>query len=62
MEKKIFWNIPVPKPLDEAVEEIVSKDMHASKSEFVRDAVRRELERIEAARTRRSLWNNGWRR
>jgi len=48
MEKKIFWNIPVPKPLDEAVEEAVATDMHASKSEFVRDAVRKELERIEA--------------
>jgi len=48
MEKKIFWNIPVPKPMDDAVEEAVSKDMHASKSEFVRDAVRKELERIKA--------------
>jgi len=48
MEKKVFWNIQVPKPLDAAVEEAVSKDMHASKSEFVRDAVRRKLERIEA--------------
>ncbi len=48
MEKKIFWNIPVPKPLDEAVEDAVATDMHASKSEFVRDAVRKELERIQA--------------
>lgn len=47
MEKKIFWNIPVPKPLDEAVEEAVATDMYASKSEFVRDAVRKELERIQ---------------
>ena len=47
MGKKIFWNIPVPKPLDEAVEDIVARDMHASKSEFVRDAVRKELERIQ---------------
>lgn len=47
MEKKIFWNIPVPKPLDDAVEEIVDKDRHMSKSEFVRDAVRKELDRIE---------------
>ena len=47
MSKKTFWNIPVPKPLDDAVEKIVETDRHASKSEFIRDAVRKELERIE---------------
>ena len=46
--EKVNWNIPVPKPLDEAVEEVVNTDMHASKSEFVRDAVRKELERLNA--------------
>ena len=38
-----YWNIPVPKALDEAVERAVKSDMHVSKSDFVRDAVRRLL-------------------
>ena len=38
-----YWNIPVPKALDEAVERAVKKDLHVSKSDLVRDAVRRLL-------------------
>jgi Arc/MetJ-type ribon-helix-helix transcriptional regulator len=38
-----YWNIPVPKALDEAVERAVKSDMHVSKSDLVRDAVRRLL-------------------
>ena len=48
MEKKVFWNIPVPRLLNDAVEKAVIEDMHVTKSEFVRDAVRKELERLEA--------------
>jgi Arc/MetJ-type ribon-helix-helix transcriptional regulator len=46
MSNKINWNIPVPKPLDEALEEAVEKDTHSTKSDFVRDAVRRRLEEM----------------
>lgn len=44
-----YWNIPVPKPLNDAVEKAVSQDMHASKSEFVRDAVRVKLRQMGLA-------------
>lgn len=40
------WNIPVPKVLDEALEEAVRRDTHSTKSDFVRDAVRRRLEEM----------------
>jgi len=40
------WCIPVPRTLDDALEMAVELDTHASKSDFVRDAVRRELERL----------------
>lgn len=43
-KERVSWNIPVPKTLDEALEKAVSVDSHSSKSEFVRDAVRRRLE------------------
>jgi Arc/MetJ-type ribon-helix-helix transcriptional regulator len=40
----VYWNIPVPEPLDMAVENAIKRDMHISKSDLVRDAVRRLLE------------------
>ena len=40
------WNIPVPHTLDEALEEAVRLDTHSTKSDFVRDAVRRKLEEM----------------
>jgi len=43
-QEKRNWNIPVSKTLDEALEQAVTMDSHSSKSEFVRDAVRRRLE------------------
>jgi Arc/MetJ-type ribon-helix-helix transcriptional regulator len=46
MSNKINWNIPVPKALDEALEEAVEKDTHSTKSDFVRDAVRHKLEEL----------------
>jgi Arc/MetJ-type ribon-helix-helix transcriptional regulator len=42
-EKKTNWNIPVTKTLDDALEQAVAFGSHSSKSEFVRDAVRRRL-------------------
>ena len=44
MSNRVNWNIPVPKTLDDALEEAVRKDTHSTKSDFVRDAVRRRLE------------------
>jgi len=41
------WNIQVTRILDEAVEEAVRRDMHVSKSDLIRDAVRRLLREIE---------------
>lgn len=41
-----YWNIPVSKSLDDGLEEAVKKGGYASKSEFVRDAVRRMLEKM----------------
>jgi Arc/MetJ-type ribon-helix-helix transcriptional regulator len=41
-----YWNIPVTKSLDSAVEEAVEKDMHVSKSDLIRDAVRQLLKQI----------------
>jgi len=45
-EGLIYWNIPVTKPLDEAVKEALKRNMHVSKSDLVRDAVRRLLEEM----------------
>jgi Arc/MetJ-type ribon-helix-helix transcriptional regulator len=41
---KTKWCIPVTDALDQAVEHAVTKDSCITKSEFVRDAVRRKLE------------------
>lgn len=40
------WSIPVPRTLDDALEKAVSCDTHSTKSDFVRDAVRRRLEEM----------------
>jgi hypothetical protein len=37
------WNLEVPQPLDEALEEAMKRDWHRTKAEFIRDAVRRAL-------------------
>ena len=44
--KKTNWNIPVPRLLDEALEKAVQLDTHSTKSDFVRDVVRRRLEEM----------------
>ena len=44
--EKTKWCIPVTKTLDDALEQAVTLDSHSSKSEFVRDAVRRRLEEM----------------
>jgi len=45
-KSKLRWCIPIPASLDIALEQAVIKDSHISKSEFVRDAVRRRLEEM----------------
>ena len=42
-QDKTKWCIPVTNALDIAVEDAVAKDSHITKSEFVRDAVRKQL-------------------
>jgi Arc/MetJ-type ribon-helix-helix transcriptional regulator len=46
MNKKVNWNIPVTKLLDEAVELVVKKEIYSTKSGLVRDSVRRRLEEL----------------
>ncbi|MEM1563279.1 MAG: ribbon-helix-helix protein, CopG family [Candidatus Bathyarchaeia archaeon] len=41
-----FWNVTVPKSLDDALEAAVCRVWHRTKTEFIRKAVRRELERL----------------
>ena len=45
-KKLKFWSIPVTQTLDEALEQAISIDSHSSKAEFVRDAVRRQLQEM----------------
>jgi restriction endonuclease Mrr len=42
-QKWILW---VTIPLDKALEQAILKDSHSTKSEFIRDAVRRLLEKM----------------
>jgi len=42
----VYWNVPVPKPLDKAVEDAVDHDSHVSKSDLIREAVREKLEKM----------------
>ncbi|MEM3700998.1 MAG: ribbon-helix-helix domain-containing protein [Candidatus Bathyarchaeia archaeon] len=37
------WNIQVPKALDKAVDEAITKNWHYTKTEFIREAVREKL-------------------
>jgi Arc/MetJ-type ribon-helix-helix transcriptional regulator len=43
-KQEITWMVRVAPELDRAVEELVKKDMHVSKSDLIRDAVRRFVE------------------
>lgn len=42
-EKTAVWNIQVPKPLDEAVDKLITQNFHMTKAEFIREAVREKL-------------------
>lgn len=41
-----YWNIPVPRPLNKALEEAIKRDWHRTKTEFIREVVRRKLEEM----------------
>jgi len=40
-----IWQTPVTPGLDEALEKAVNEDAHVSKSDYIREAVRKKLER-----------------
>ena len=44
--KSRFWSIPVSPTLDDAVKKAVVEDMHSTKSDLIREAVREKLERM----------------
>jgi len=48
MPKTLKWSVPVPKQLDQQLEEYIQKDTFKTKSEFIRTAVRDRLERERA--------------
>jgi len=45
-DKITHWNIPVPKPLNDALEAAIKRGFYRTKTEFIRELVRRELERL----------------
>ena len=44
-ERYVIWNLQVTKNLDKALNKAVEVNAHNTKSEFIRDAVRRELQK-----------------
>jgi len=42
-KQTIRWNIPAPKPLNDALVKFIASNFHMTKAEFVRDAVREKL-------------------
>jgi len=48
MSKKdvTYWNVPVDRPLNDAVEQAIRSDWHRTKAEFIRDAVRKVLQEM----------------
>jgi hypothetical protein len=45
-EKITHWNIPVRESLNAALEAAIKLGWHRTKTEFIRELVRRELERL----------------
>jgi hypothetical protein len=41
-----YWSVPVPRALNDALEAAIKRDWHRTKTEFIREVVRRELERL----------------
>lgn len=47
--KTVFWHVPVTATLDQAVEEAIRRDMHSTKADLIREAVREKLKEIRAS-------------
>lgn len=45
--KTVFWHVPVTVALDRAVEEAIRRDMHSTKADLIREAVREKLKEME---------------
>lgn len=45
MKEVTYWNVPVPRALNEALEKALKDSEFRTKAEFIRSLVRRELER-----------------
>lgn len=56
-KENIRWNVPVPRHLDEQLEEYIDKDAYKTKSEFIRTAVRDRLKE-ENARLAEEIQNH----
>ncbi len=42
----VYWNIPVTKSLDMTLKEAIRQDMHNTKSDLIREAVREKLKEM----------------
>jgi metal-responsive CopG/Arc/MetJ family transcriptional regulator len=58
-EKNVVWNLQVPKPLNDAVEKIVLLDMHLTKAELIREAVRHYLNELQKQKAQEAATNGG---
>jgi len=47
-DENVLWAVQVKRTLDDAVNKMIEIDTHSNKSEFIRDAVRRYIEELEA--------------
>ena len=56
-EKNVVWNLQVPKPLNDAVEKIVLLDMHLTKAELIREAVRHYLNELQKQKAQEATTN-----
>lgn len=45
-KEMVFWQIQVKASFNRIVEDVIEKDTHSSKSEFIRQAVREKLEKM----------------
>jgi len=46
-DRYVVWSVQATQRLDERLGEAIKQDSHCTKSEFIRSAVRRELEKFE---------------
>ena len=46
MKTHVNWNVPVPKALDIVLEVAVKEQVYSTRTELIRDAVRRRLQEL----------------